>query len=186
MEAMFVKSSADFLSSPLLHDSNVAKIFGTIHRAIAELELKLPPEQGQAFGPGAVYDFFKALNELVGSAATSLWVIDPYVDPSVFDAYLSSAPTGVSIRVLAKKASPNLKDAVAKFSAQRGNPVEAKASSAFHDRIVFVDGADCWVLGQSIRDAAKSMPTYLAPLSPDVAADKLAAYEEIWSKATPI
>lgn len=183
MEARSLKIAADFLSNPAMQEINVAQIFGAIHRAIADLELNLPPEEGQAFGPGAVYDFFKALNELVASAAKSLWVVDPFIESSVFDAYLSSVPAGVPIRVLAKKWSPSLKEAVAKFSAQRGNPIEARASSVFHDRIIFVDGADCWVLGQSIKDAAKSMPTYLAPLSPDVAADKLAAYEEIWSKA---
>jgi hypothetical protein len=51
---------------------------------------------------------------------------------------------------------------------------------------VFVDGSDCWVLGQSIKDAAKSMPAYLAPLSPDVALDKFEFYEIIWKEATPI
>nr|ART38834.1 H35 [uncultured bacterium] len=42
------------------------------------------------------------------------------------------------------------------------------------------------MLGQSIKDAAKSMPTYLAPLSSDVAAEKFADYENIWDKAAAI
>jgi hypothetical protein len=38
----------------------------------------------------------------------------------------------------------------------------------------------------SIRKAAESKPTYLAPLSPDIAALKLTHYEQVWSNATAI
>lgn len=186
LEAISIKTASDFLASSLLRDSNLAQIYGALHRAVADLELSLPAEAGQAFGPGAVYDFFKALNSLIASASASLLIVDQYMDDSIFDAYLSPAPSSVSIRLLTKKASANLKQAVEKLSAQRGTPIEARASQTFHDRVIFVDGSDCWVLGQSIKDAAKSMPAYLAPLSPDVAAAKLAFYEEIWNEATPI
>lgn len=186
MEAISVKTAADFLPNQLMRDINLAKIFGALHRAIADMELNLPVEAGQAFGPGAVYDFFKALNSLVASASSSILIADPFIDDTVFDAYLSSAPKGIDIRLLARKTSANLKQAIEKLGAQHGVAIEARASHAFHDRVVFVDGTDGWVIGQSIKDAAKSMPTYLAPLSPDVAAGKFADYEDIWSKATPI
>lgn len=186
IEAHSVKSASGFLTSSLMKDSNLAQIYGALHRAVADLELKLPAETRQVFGPGAVYDFFKALNSLIASASSSLLIADPFMDPEVFDAYLSSAPVSVRIRLLAKKAPVGLKPAIEKFSAQRNIPVEARASHAFHDRVVFVDGSDCWVLGQSIKDAAKSMPAYLAPLSPDVALDKFEFYEIIWKEATPI
>jgi hypothetical protein len=42
------------------------------------------------------------------------------------------------------------------------------------------------VLGQSIKDAAKTKPTYLAPLASDAAQLKKADYEQIWSAASPI
>lgn len=185
-EACMLKTAANFLSSPAMREINIAQIFGALHRAVAEMELSLPAETGQAFGPGAVYDFFKELNALMASASASLLVIDAFIDDSVFDAYLSSVPKGVVIRLLTRKASPNLKQAIEKFNAQHGAAIEARASHAFHDRVVFVDGSDCWVVGQSIKDAAKSMPTYLAPLSPDIATGKLADYEVIWKQAQPI
>jgi hypothetical protein len=186
LEALSVKTASDFLSSPVLRDSNLAQIFGGLHRAVADLELSLPPQAGQAFGPGAVYDFFKALNGLIASASSSLLIADPFMDPEIFDAYLSAAPAGIRIRLLTKKGADGLKPAIEKFSSQRGAAVEARRSHAFHDRIVFVDGSDCWVLGQSIKDAAKAMPTYLAPLSPDIALDKFGFYESIWNEAAPI
>ncbi len=186
LEAMSVKMAADFLSNTLTRDTNLAKIFGTLHRAIADLELSLPTDTGQAFGPGAVYDFFKALNSLVASASSTLLIADPFIDDTVFDSYLSSVTKGVRVRLLARKASANLKQAVEKFATQQSISVEARVSNAFHDRVVFVDGTDGWVVGQSIKDAAKSMPTYLAPLSQDVAVAKLADYEEVWNKAMPV
>lgn len=39
--------------------SSVSKIISTLHRAIADLEHRLPPGPDRVFGPGAVYDFFK-------------------------------------------------------------------------------------------------------------------------------
>lgn len=93
---------------------------------------------------------------------------------------------GVAVRLLIGKYTAKVKPAVEKFVAQFGASVEAKTSTAFHDRLIFVDGDVCWVLGQSIKDAAAAKPTYLAPLSPDVSAPKLAQYEQIWLKATTI
>jgi hypothetical protein len=39
-------------------------------------------------------------------------------------------------------------------------------------------------MGQSIKDAANAKPTYLVPLSADIAKLKFAFYEAIWQKAT--
>lgn len=182
-EAISVKSASELLSVPMMRDHNIAKIFGTLHRAVAELELSLPVDAGQAFGPGAVYDFFRALNDLVASASATLFVIDSYIDDTVFDAYLTSVTNGVQVRLLAGKTSANLKQAVEKFKAQHGVAIEVRVSRDFHDRVVFIDEVNCWVLGQSIKDAAKSKPTYLAPLSPDVAIGKFAQYQDVWNRA---
>lgn len=76
--------------------------------------------------------------------------------------------------------------AAEKFSLQHKCRVEARKSSSIHDRIIFVDGAQSWVLGASIKDAAAKKPTYLAPLSTDVAAQKIQIYEDIWNAATAI
>jgi hypothetical protein len=64
--------------------------------------------------------------------------------------------------------------------------VEVRTSQGIHDRVVFVDGRSCWVLGQSIKDAAKSKPTYIAPIAADATQLKLADYEKIWATAHTI
>lgn len=183
LESISLASAADFMHMPLLRDGQVAKIIGLIHRSIADLELETPKLADQAFAPGAVYDFFKALSAALGSATTSVFIIDPYLDDQIFDTYLANIPAGLSVRLLAHKHGNLLKPAIQKFSAQHGNNVAVRVSPEFHDRIVFVDDLSCWVMGQSIKDAAKAKPTYLLPLSADIAKLKLSHYETIWNTA---
>jgi hypothetical protein len=76
--------------------------------------------------------------------------------------------------------------AAEKFALQHKCRVEARKSNSIHDRVMFVDGAQCWVLGASTKDAATKKPTYLTPLSADVAAQKIQIYEVIWNAATAI
>lgn len=182
-EAISLKSSSNLMHMALMRDGQIAAVLGVLHRAIADIEFDRPRLSGQAFGPGDVYDFFKALNAAVASATKSIFIVDPYLDDQVFDAYLSGVPAGVSIRLLANKHGGALKPALQKFIAQHSVPVEIRTSSDFHDRVMFIDGLSCWVIGQSLKDAAKSKPTYMAPLSTDVAQLKLRHYEGVWASA---
>ena len=52
--------------------------------------------------------------------------------------------------------------------------------------MIFLDGLSAWVLGQSIKDAAASKPTYLLPLAADISALKLSHYEAVWKAANPL
>jgi len=183
MEAITIKTSSTFLDSDFTRDGNVGQILGTIHRAIADLELDVPAEKQVNFGAGDVYDFFKALNKVITSAEKSLFIVDPYLDNSVFDHYLNSRQDGVTVRLLTNKNANSLMPAVQKYNSQYGETIELRKSSAIHDRVIFVDGYVCWLLGQSVKDAAKAKPTYLVEAPPDIVTEKLANYEEIWAAA---
>lgn len=186
MEVISVSSAIEFMPLISLREKNIAKVFSTLHHAIADLELEAPVSADQAFGPGAVYDFYKALSSLLSSATTSLLITDTFLDPDIFDTYLAQVQPTVSTRLLAREYAAQLRPAVQKFAAQSGRSVEVKVSKDFHDRVIFVDGLSCWVLGQSVKDAAKAKPTYLAPLSADVSKLKLQHYEVVWSAATAL
>lgn len=73
-----------------------------------------------------------------------------------------------------------------KFKVKPGITFEARKSSEIHDRVIFIDGTECWVMGQSIKDAAKRKPAYMAPLPSDVISLKAKYYEDIWTRAVPI
>ncbi len=140
-------------------------------------------ENEVSFGAGETYDFFRALNKVIASAEKSIFIIDPYLDHTVFDHYLSSRQDNVSVRLLLNHNSENVVPAVEKYVTQHGNVLELRKSNAPHDRVVFIDNFECWLIGQSIKDAAKAKPTYLVQLPPDVVSQKLNNYEEIWSSA---
>ena len=170
----------------MLRGGHIAEVLGTVHRAVGDLELQIPePTQG-AFGPGAMYDFFRAMNQVLASAKQALFVVDPYMDDTIFDSYFSSVRPPLTIRLLVRDFSAKIRPAITLFTSQYKVSTEARRSGDLHDRVIFVDASECWVLGHSVKDAARSKPTYLAPLSPDVALLKLADYERIWSAATAI
>ena len=83
--------AANSLAGNVNREMNTGAIFTTVHKAIASLENALPQPQGQAFGPGAAYDFFRALRALVAATDRTLFVVDPYLDAETFDGYLSAS-----------------------------------------------------------------------------------------------
>lgn len=185
-EAVQISVAASTLYSPHMRDGHVNTIMTVLYRAIAHLEASIPAQKDQIFGPGAVYDFMRALSGIVTSAGNSLLVVDPYLDDQIFDTYLAGTSPSLAVRILTAVYPASLKAALTKFNAQHGRTVEVRKSALLHDRLVFVDGVSCWLLGQSIKDAAASKPTYLAPLSSDLVTAKLAAYELIWQQAQSI
>lgn len=183
IEAASFKSACYFMSSSLMRDSSLTKIFGTVHRAVADLELKVPTDIMVSFGAGNVYDFFNALNKVIGSADKSIFIIDPYLDHTVFDHYLNSRQVAVKVRLLLSHNAQQIVPAAQKYVSQYGEVLELKESKSLHDRVIFIDDDVCWLLGHSLKDAAKAKPTYLVPLPPDVVPEKLKNYEAIWNSA---
>lgn len=186
VQAIMLQVAADALPMEFMRSRNVATILGVVNRAIADLELQVPEKGRVAFAAGEVYDFFRELNKVIGSAEKSIFIVDPYLDATVFDHYLNSRKANVTVRLLLSKNSENVKSAAKKYTQQHGNVIEVRKSNKIHDRVIFLDGYVCWIVGQSLRDAAKAKPTYLAPLAPDVVAAKLDDYERIWTEAQAI
>jgi hypothetical protein len=186
-KSLSARVAAQGLHPSPMFQSNVGTIQLTIHEAIADLMLRLQHNPGGAFAAGSVFDFFRELRNVVGLATRDLLVIDPYLNDEIFT-YLSVAPAGVSLRLMMTEPRlvPIVKTSQAKFQQQYQRQVESRATASIHDRVVFIDGRTCYILGASIKDAAQKKPTYLAPLAADLVPDKLTAYEAIWQSAVPI
>jgi hypothetical protein len=186
LESISFKSASNLLSMESIRQIQIGQIFGILHRAIADLELQVPSDIEVNFAAGDVYDFFKALNKVIASAEKSLFIVDPYLDESVFDHYLNSRQPEVKVRLLLSHKAEDVLPASQKYIAQYGEVLELRKSKALHDRVVFIDGYVCWLIGQSVKDAAKAKPTYLVQLPPDVVSAKLQNYEDIWSSANAL
>ena len=70
------------------------------------------------------------------------------------------------MRILTDEVRGNLL-AVAKKYSSRGD-FELRSSGEIHDRHVFVDGRG-WMIGQSVKDAARKKPTYMVEIGAGLA-----------------
>ena len=159
-----------------------------IRSTVETLEVELAGSAGgeRVYAGGEAYTVYKDLREIIGAATTSVFIVDAYADEEIFDLYLEKVSKGTQIRFLTSDKNPRLNAlrAVArKFGASPGIVFESRSSAEVHDRVIFIDNTDCWVLGQSVKDAAVSKPTYLVPA--ESVSDMLALYERIWAGATP-
>lgn len=186
LEAISLKVASDSLAFETLRPTTIGNIFGVLYRAIADLELKVPNKSQIVFAAGKVYDLFKGISNIIETAEKSILIVDPYLDRTVFDYYLNSKKPQVQVRLLLNNDADNVKIASQKYIQQHGEVLEVRKSGKLHDRVIFVDGYVCWVIGQSLKDAAKAKPTYLVPLAPDVVSAKLQEYEAIWSDSIAI
>jgi hypothetical protein len=179
------RSHAGFLATKLLKDSSLGKLMTIIYEAIADLELQSPQGSDKVFGPGALYDFFKSFRDLILSAKKSVIIVDPYMNVDAFDKYVKEIPTTVSVWLLVgtqKQHWAPLASAVEAFNKSYYTTIQVRQDPGLHDRVVIVDDGPVWVLGQSIKDAAKKSPTYLAPLDVEMAVLKRQQYVDIWER----
>lgn len=142
--------------------------------------------KSKSYGPGQQYDVYHDIKEILKQAKNEIFLIDPYADEEIFDLYFDKVEPKVRIRFLTtdKKLDKNLKTVISKFKAGAKRVFEARSSSRIHDRMLFIDEKDCWILSQSVKDAAKTKPTVLVPV--DSVIDTKALYENIWKTADPI
>ncbi|WP_144432191.1 hypothetical protein [Roseibium alexandrii] len=149
-----------------------------------ELELDGHEDIGQVYGSQQQYDFLRDLKEIILGAQSEVFVVDPYFDGQAFETFLGPIGGSCSIRVLCSRYSNDVAGHAKAFEAQYGVKPDLRKSRDLHDRLVIIDGTDCWIVGGSIKDAGKK-PTYLVPLQPHIAPTKIAIYDGLWQQATP-
>src|SRR5487761_871950 len=137
----------------------IEKYRSALSSSIKELESMLPEAEVRgAYEAGTEYAFYEDLKGILAAAAHDVFVADNYLDTDFFELYVHPIRAGIAVRVLTDQMRGNL-PAVANKYATRGN-FELRSSPDVHDRHVFVDGRG-WMIGQSIKDAARRKPTYM-------------------------
>ena len=156
-------------------------------------DLRLAPVVYQAdekvYRKGEVYDFYKDVRDISQHANNEVFFLEPYPDEEILNLHLEKIPEGVKIRILTNKphksnakAQQSFENFVAiarKFKAKPGVAFEVRESGDCHDRIFFVDG-ECWVMGQSLKDAGKK-PTYLIKIESSAVFRKV--FDDLWSES---
>lgn len=161
------------------------KLLAAAEEIRLSLELDGHEEIGKVYDLQQQYDFLRDLKGIVLGARTEVFVVDPYFDGQAFETFLGPLGGGCLIRILCSRYSSDVAGHISAFSAQHKTYPELRSSRDLHDRLVIIDGSDCWIVGGSIKDAGKK-PTYLVPLQPAIAPTKIGIYEEIWRRATQV
>jgi hypothetical protein len=158
------------------------KAFEAVLRgSLSELAIDLPEaELKGAYAAGEEYEFYKDVKHILQLAQNGVLIIDPYIDSDMFEVYAGALSRKTSFRLLSTNV-PGPMLALAKKYAAGGN-FQLRYSTVIHDRVIFADSR-VWVIGQSLKDAAKKKPTYVVEADEPV---MRTIYEDLWSKATVI
>lgn len=148
---------------------------------ITELQIDVPEEGKGAYEPGEEYAFYRDLKAFINEGKAEVLIIDSYLDESIFDIYVKKVDPGVRVRILTRNPSTTVQTVAAKYAAGHSS-FQLRATNDMHDRVLFVDDR-CWVIGQSIKDAARKKPTYLVEVTATPMRD---IYEQLWATATKI
>lgn len=106
------------------------------------------------FPEGTQYDAYVAIRQLVQKAKSSIVVVDPYLDSTLFNVLGTISTTSLQARLLTYKIPPDFAQEASKFLDQHANfVIEIRRSKGFHDRFIILDNVECWHVGCSIKDA---------------------------------
>jgi hypothetical protein len=144
-------------------------------------------DQHAFFPAGAIHDAFVHIRSLFKGASKEIFVIDGYVDSSLFQ-FLLSTNSPRTCRVLTK-ARQLPKDFLAEtkaFVAQHGFVFSVRSSDVFHDRAIIVDGKRVFVLGASIKDAGKRAFNIVPVEAPPIVDGMIRYAEQEWSSAQKV
>jgi hypothetical protein len=148
--------------------------------AIDDLRMSMPElEIRGVYEGGDEYQFCRDLRTLFQGASTEVFVIDPYLDGQLFDLYVDQVNVPAKIRILTSNLSSTVLTLAQKFASGKVS-FELRTTPDIHDRAIFIDDR-CWVVGQSIKDAAKKKPTYVVEHDHKLMRP---AYEATWANAT--
>lgn len=149
-----------------------------------ELEIYQDEDVGRVFLAGEEFEFSKEILKIIEDSKISIFVVDPYFDAATFTLMFSSA-TNLNIDILCNKFADGVGEISKKFATNSTCGVQIRKATGIHDRVLIVDENDCWVFGASIKDGGKK-PTYLLPIRPDLALEKIAIYRGIWLTASAV
>ena len=176
----------------ILRESNAQAIAAVVYQALAKAEVNAPADvKGTFIATGHTFDAFTAVGNVLKRAKTDILIVDPYADETVLSDYVILAPEGVTVRLLTEanyklSLKPAAEHWVRQFATNRPLHVRLAPNKALHDREIFVDGAEAWNVGHSLKDLAKKSLTGLSLQEKDLGARKIAAYEGIWNASTPL
>jgi hypothetical protein len=148
---------------------------------IGALRIQLPEEEVKGvYEPGQEYNFYRDLSSLFAATTQEIFIIDAYLAEEIFNLYVSKVNGSATVRILSNKIGTNVETVAKKYASSR--LLELRSTAHVHDRMVFFDQRG-WIIGQSIKDAARKKPTCLVELGEPLLTVARDIYNQIWATA---
>lgn len=108
------------------------------------------------FPSGKQYDAYVKIRGIIQKASTSLFIIDPYIDSTVFQLLSSTSSSSLKTQILTYNLSTDFVHETHKFLSQYSQiTIDVRKTKEFHDRFIICDNSECFHIGASIKDAGK-------------------------------
>jgi len=155
---------------------------------IQDLELSVEEEdflQERIYDLGSPFDFHNDVRDIIKKAEKEIFIIEPYIDEDLLEITLRGINNLINIKILANSHNPRGKFVKVsnKFISQHKGKFEARETDKIHDRGIFIDNKDGWVIGQSLKQGGKK-PTYIIKLKDSKKLE--AIYNKIFLKSKKI
>ncbi len=125
-----------------LRDNRLAAVGSTVRELFF-------PEQSQ-------HDAYVEIRAILQRGKSEIVVVDPYIDQSILTLLSTCTIPGMKVRLLTWKTPSDFALEARKWLAQHtGCVLEVRITHEFHDRFIVLDGALCWHVGCSIKDAGR-------------------------------
>lgn len=106
------------------------------------------------FPKGSQHDAYVEIRSILQGARRAVFIVDPYLDGSVFQLLATIEGKELEVRLLSSKLPGDFPLEATKFVAQHDTfRVEIRRCVEFHDRFIVLDGTACYHIGASLKDA---------------------------------
>jgi len=139
------------------------------------------------FPEGDIYQARQTLFRLMKRAAARIDIVDPYLDPEVFE-FLESIEPAVAVRLVTGAPKALFASQLRAFRANV-RPVEARGIAdvaKIHDRFLAIDGREIWHLGASINGLGRKASMINRVDEASERTRLLSDLEAWWSAGTPL
>ena len=110
------------------------------------------------FPKGTQHDAYVEIRKILQEASKSIFVIDPYIDSTIFTVLKTVSENNIEVKLLTFKIPTDFTLETKKFLSQHNNfSVKIKRTREFHDRFLVIDDTKCWHIGCSIKDAGNKV-----------------------------
>lgn len=178
------------LSMDCPSQQNCNLLIDKINYTVQDLELSEEDDffEEIIYDKNSPFDFHMNIKDLIGSAKKEVFIVEPFVTEHLLELTLKDINKSLKIKILTNSNNADKRGGFTKLSPLFGkqciNGYEVRESEDIHDRAIFIDNESGWVIGQSIKDAAKSKPTYLRKLKESKKLESI--YQQIWNSSSKI